>query len=359
MLYRSAKKGLALTGLLGLLLIINTCNKSNSEPLSPFRETEVTSHEFLWEIKQFGRPASSTLTDVAIINKDNIWAVGIIHTDETDRQDSLGNWVDPYNAIHWDGKEWTLKRIPFNACGAVKYPPINAIFCFSSDNIWFARDGSLTHFDGNMYLNDCHINSFLSGTITGLSGNENNMLYVVGAAGTIVHHNGAEWIKVDSGIQDGINDIYGYWSKDSSEKFKILCATGDAYDTPNGKLLSIEMDLSVEEFNWVNPTVVNSVWLNNTEEIFACGVGVWEYKKSQWRRFEDMPEVLWEQIRGAAANDVFLCGHVGYAAHFNGKNWKSYKLMDNALFKSIAIKDNLVVIVGASGEVVVGKRGTN
>ncbi|NOX65840.1 MAG: hypothetical protein GXO85_08580 [Chlorobi bacterium] len=73
---------------------------------------DTTSHNFAWETYTFGGVnGSSYLKDVAIINENNIWAVGEIHTEETDQFDSNGVWVKPYNAIHWDGSTWELKRI--------------------------------------------------------------------------------------------------------------------------------------------------------------------------------------------------------------------------------------------------------
>ena len=60
---------------------------------------DTTSHNFTWQTFEFGQHSSSTLYDVAIINENDIWAVGEIYMN-----DSLGN-PDPacYNAVHWDG----------------------------------------------------------------------------------------------------------------------------------------------------------------------------------------------------------------------------------------------------------------
>ncbi|MBK7500057.1 MAG: hypothetical protein IPI19_13445 [Ignavibacteriales bacterium] len=67
---------------------------------------DTTSHNFTWQTFEFGQHSSSTLYDVAIIDENNIWAVGEIYMN-----DSLGN-PDPtfYNVVHWDGQSWELKR---------------------------------------------------------------------------------------------------------------------------------------------------------------------------------------------------------------------------------------------------------
>lgn len=61
---------------------------------------DTTSHNFTWETFTFGGGSSSHFNDVAIINENNIWAVGEIHTEDTDKFDSNGVWIQPYNAVH-------------------------------------------------------------------------------------------------------------------------------------------------------------------------------------------------------------------------------------------------------------------
>jgi len=46
---------------------------------------DTTSHNFTWQTWTFGEHSSSRLYDVAIINENNIWAVGEIYM-----KDSLG-----------------------------------------------------------------------------------------------------------------------------------------------------------------------------------------------------------------------------------------------------------------------------
>ena len=76
---------------------------------------DTTSHNFTWQTFTFGgQGGSSTLFDVAIINENDIWAVGEMYV-----YDSTGAPV-LYNAVHWDGSKWELKRIKyFGQCSAV------------------------------------------------------------------------------------------------------------------------------------------------------------------------------------------------------------------------------------------------
>jgi hypothetical protein len=81
-----------------------------SNPVT-FTTLDTSSHNFTWQTFTFGEHSSSMLYDVAIINENDIWAVGEIYMN-----DSLGN-PDPqiYNAVNWNGQVWELKRIK-NKC---------------------------------------------------------------------------------------------------------------------------------------------------------------------------------------------------------------------------------------------------
>jgi len=80
--------------------------------------------------------------------------------------DSLGQTVR-YNAIHWDGAKWELKRIYYyGACSAVEYPTLKSIWAFSENDIVVTNGGSIGWFDGSTVNLDCGINPLLTGAIT-------------------------------------------------------------------------------------------------------------------------------------------------------------------------------------------------
>ena len=129
--------------------------KQKSDTLQ-VKALDTTSHDFSWQTFTFGDAdaGSSVFNDVAILNDTSIYAVGEIYL-----KDSLGN-PDPnaYNLVHWNGSMWKLKRIKTNACGGVDYPPIKTILAFSSNDILFAHiDGSITHYNGKEFINDCSL----------------------------------------------------------------------------------------------------------------------------------------------------------------------------------------------------------
>jgi len=70
---------------------------------------DTTSHEFQWQSIEFSSPyGGGALYDVAIINEDDIWAVGEIYSD------SAQPWL-PYNTVHWNGENWIKElKLSFN-----------------------------------------------------------------------------------------------------------------------------------------------------------------------------------------------------------------------------------------------------
>ena len=170
---------------------------------------DTTSHNFTFESWTFGENSSSVLYDVAIINENNIIAVGAIYMN-----DSLGQ-PDPnaYNVVRWDGSEWTIGRIAFTGGCHIIYPPIRAIWSFSENDIWFASGGSLVHYDGENYNNDCRMNSLLNGAINKIWGSSGNDLYVVGNNGTLIRFNGTLWVRRENVTNLNINDIWGDYNE--------------------------------------------------------------------------------------------------------------------------------------------------
>ena len=85
---------------------------------------DTSSHDFQWEVIEFPSPyGSGVLYDVAVIDENDIWAVGEIYSDSA--QPSL-----PYNAVHWDGSQWELRRIFYNDNRIIS--PIRGILFSSS-----------------------------------------------------------------------------------------------------------------------------------------------------------------------------------------------------------------------------------
>ncbi len=178
---------------------------------------DTTSHNFTWQIDTVGTH-SSVLLDVAIVNENDIWAVGKIHTAETDTFDSLGNWIPPYNAVHWDGSEWELKRITYDG----SFWTIESVFAFFSNDIWFS---AFVKWNGTNFIELPIPNVLIGYGINKIWGTSSTDFYVVGTQGLIAHYNGSGWHRIETGIEIPIQDVWGLTSSPKNEPQVIAVAS--------------------------------------------------------------------------------------------------------------------------------------
>ncbi|HEY6906225.1 MAG TPA: glucosyl transferase, partial [Ignavibacteriaceae bacterium] len=187
--------------------IIQSSNQSIfSDPLQ-FTTMDTTPHNFTWQSWTFGGQAGScTLYDVAIINENDIWAVGEIYLlDTLGQPDPL-----PYNAIHWDGNQWQIKRISVTHNGSSITPPLYGIFTFSAKDLWLSS-GVPIHGDGvnwtQYHLFDMGILSQEDGYLTKIWGGTATDIYFVRTLGTIAHYQNGQWSRIESGTEIPLSDI--------------------------------------------------------------------------------------------------------------------------------------------------------
>jgi hypothetical protein len=292
---------------------------------------DTTSHNFTWQTFTFGEHSSSVLYDVAIINENNIWAVGEIYMN-----DSVGN-PDPtiYNAVHWDGNEWELKRIPFTYNGQTFYSGIRAIFAFNENDIWFGV-ASLMHWNGTIYQS-ISTASFFPATVNKMWGTSSNDFYIVGTNGQIAHYNGTNWQRIESGTNANIVDISGI--QNAEGKYTKYCAADNV-------LLKIDGENAVSTINVEQGMFLNSVWAASNRIIYTAGSGVVLFKNNGWQTINS-PEInTIYRIKGQSINDI-----VGLSAnlsifHFNGYSWNSIQTDLNNIYLKILIKNNTIATVG-------------
>jgi hypothetical protein len=325
---------------------------------------DTTSHNFTWQSWTFGGQAGScTLYDVAIINENDIWAVGEIYLPDTT------GVPDPnaYNAVHWDGSQWGLKRIKTNACGGVEYPPIKAIFAFSSDNILFAHiDGSITHYNGIKFTNDCSLITQLDGSANKIWGISQNDYYVVSGNGFIAHYQNGQWSRIESGTDLNINDVWGDYDELKSV-YEINMIAAHHFEGPERKILTIKNNV-IEELPTINIADggLDAIWFKSQRKYFVVGNGIYSKMNisdsNSWNAsLDSLTPYYCYAVRGTALNNIFICGSFGESLHFNGRSWKSFRTTPgfyNTEFYDLAIKGELVVLVGQSfqsGFIAIGK----
>ncbi len=313
---------------------------------------DTTSHDFDWQVYTFGgQKGTSLFYDVAIIDENDIWVVGEIYTADTYTYDSLGNWIDPYNAAHWDGEKWTLTRILTNACGGVKYPPIRSVFNFDDGEIVFGHsDGSLTYYNGNVFKNDCATITQVNVTANKIWGISSDDFYVVGNKGMMAHYDGTGWTRIETGTELDIRDIWGV------EDHIMVVASN--YNSRARRILT----LKEKKFSSLPSTPVSSdissIWFGPDFRQYYISTGEGIFHKavlsaSSWRRisFAESSRYYLNRIRGLAGNDIFFVGHYGEVLHYNGLSFRSYRAYTDrgGVYNSLDVSKERIIAVGHDG----------
>lgn len=310
---------------------------------------DTTSHNFTWQTFEFGQHSSSILYDVAIIDENNIWAVGEIYIN-----DSLGN-PDPnlYNLIKWDGIIWKPERVLFNnSQGQSFLAPMKSIFAFNANDIWIGLD-QIIYWNGNTYNSIELPDAVFQSWINKIWGSNSNDLYLVGGGGSIAHYNGTSWTKIESGTSVNLLEIWG--AIDGS----TIWACGYTEDYGTSALIRIMNNLSEKIYegssnnqsngHYVGP--MSGVWLDNKYIVFLMtGAGIYIQKSSS--------EFLLEKeivkfnhgsygIDGTGPNNIFACGDE-FVGHWNGNSYVEYPELAEQLrtFYNVSVKENIVCAVG-------------
>ena len=307
---------------------------------------DTTGHDFDWQSFEFGgQKGSSDFYDVAIIDENDIWAVGEIYTADTYTYDSLGNWIDPYNAAHWDGEKWTLKRILFEFEGQQLFGKINSVFAFNKDDVWFGM-GSVIHWNGERYQSIKIPDTIFPSLANKIWGTSSSDLYIVGNDGLMAHYDGTRWRKIRSGTDLPIIDIWGV-KEPGKNKYKILAIASRLFSADPAALFEISGNRAEELETEGLPYSLTSVWSMNGRKWYLCGDGFYQndLRGSYWKKIENIPPILKESIRGDRFNNYFLVGHLGLLVHWNGLSWKDVSLNSNT-YQAVATKDDLVVATG-------------
>ena len=327
----------------------NEAIKSNNLHITTM---DTTSHDFIWESFTFGGVnGSSYLKDVAIINENDIWAVGEIHTAETDRwnEDST-KWVQPYNVVHWNGQKWELKRIMFYTfCNQGHKAPYEAraIFHFSDDITAITSGSQITYLENGIQKRiDC-----IPVSVNSIWGISSKDFYVVGQGGNIAHYNGSSWEKIESGTDLDFYDIYGQIYND----VPLIYAVAAKQSVSSDKAIVQIKNNSVKHLAVLGiPFSIRSIWFKPDKLLFIVGSGM--YKKynltstSSWIPFQEgITKYYLYSIDGENYNNIIACGSFGELLYFNGLNWVSYRNITSinaGALLSVKIKKNTIVAVG-------------
>lgn len=320
---------------------------------------DTTSHNFTWQTFIFDRLAgSSVLNDIAIIDENDIWVVGEIYM-----YDSLGN-PDPqvYNAVHWNGSKWEMKRISVFYRGNLITPPLYGIYAFNSTDIWLSS-GVPIHGDGvnwiQYHLFDMDILNKNDGYLTKIWGSSSSDTYYVGTLGTIAHYNGSNWTKIESGTELDIQDICGIKNTNTG-KTEIYCTVVDFFSN-DAKIIKVINNNKIEIIE-TNVGYIYSFWTQSGISFYLCGNKLYRNEMGNWKEVELDTSSPIIGISGNDYNDIYIIGANRFFSHFNGITWYAYpksNLSTLSEYTVIATTTNKIVAGGTSNskvEIMVGSK---
>ncbi len=324
----------------------------------PVTTMDTTSHNFSFQSWTFGTVGSSVLYDVAIINENNIWAVGEIMIADTSQ-----NGYTVYNAVHWDGNDWSLHKLYFYTIPGQQDTGVyeaRSILAFDENNIWITSGSQITKWDGirqtNRHSSPVYVNK--------LWGTDNNNIYAVGYNGQIARFNGTNWQRIESGTTLNINDIWGDFNEKTQE-WEILAVASNKFFNDGSKILKIENATVVELNKTGLPWSISSIWSSSGKKYYIGGDGLFTLNKinQDWIKVENFPPFYKDIIRGTSLNNLFVGGSNGLLSHFNGYSWKHYLGSEipyfTGRFLAGAINNNIIVATGWKEQksiVIIGKK---
>lgn len=319
----------------------------SSEPVNAVT-MDTTSHNFTWEVFEFGEHGNSVLRDVAIIDENNIWAVGAIYLkDSTGANDSKA-----YGVVHWNGENWTPKKLFYNNNSIIS--SIRGILILESNDIYLAA-GSIFHWNGvssNAEIVYSRQNlSHPDGTLEKVWGDASS-IYAVGNYGSIAHYNGTTWRKIESGTDVDLRDVWG------QENIVWVSGYEETGETVLIRIINLTAEIVFSENVRNNPSMFNgtirSIWSNSNRHLFLLtSTNLYRYSYGIDERIASIKEfgarrAWYERLRGNDVNDLLIGGYKSVVEHYNGKNFYEYIELNDEykIIFGLEIKERVAVVVG-------------
>ena len=314
--------------------------KSESDPVA-VHTMNITSHDIsYWDIDTLG--ISGGIYDLWIVSEDNIWAVGQIIAEDPDSSFD-GSGEEWFNAAHWDGEKWNLIRILNTAT-------LYSIWYFSESDIWVSS-GFPKHWDGQQWtmyhFQDMGLGIEVS--TEHIWASSPNNVYFVGWKGSIVHYNGSNFTKMESGTTCKLEDV---WGIDGNHIWAVGTESDNSRSVIlfyNGKTWNTLHDTNNERKCWSN-----SVWTDNPYLLFLNGGSgryLFDLMQEKLSKYESAGRWFGYDIYGTAYNDIFASTAGSEMLHYNGSTWYLYpevKAQFEDYFRIRAVKANDEIVV-ASG----------
>ena len=305
-----------------------------------------TSANFTWEIDTLGQPGNFLLA-VWGTDTNNVWAVGGINIPGY-----------PTTIIHWNGTEWEPFTFPDGGA--------NAIYGFNENDIWvvgeYSNRGFIGHYkDGEWteYRSDYfYSRGDTVYALWGVWGASPDDVWAVGYNGTIVHWDGENWDKVESGTKEHIVGISGV---SATEIYAVTYSNNSSVLLFDGSNWSNIQD----EVGIYNTKLVTPLFFKNGNGV-VVGRKVVMKKNTVWQEQTEIPSTAaWGFVGGTNSNDIIILGVVSLTSsqimHYNGDAWERIIINGNTTIPSytrgVQLFKKKVFIVGENNNHVIIYRG--
>jgi len=332
--------------LVATLVWLVSCAKP-APPQPPDNSADITSHAFRWQVDTIGAEGSY-LYDVCIINDTCAYAVGTLFPRDSSGRSNQG---DLHNAAIWNGKTWTMIKVPYLYQGKPIYNSIHAVFGFGPNDIWFGGNG-LEHWDGQGFSNEDAVNSFWAGhEMNKMWGSSDNDLYIVGDGGTAVHFDGS-WHGITSGTTLPFQDIWGGVAANGQQQ--VLAIASDRFGLGGKYIVSLSGNSFTQLPDSIaTPISLSGIWFIPNQKYYLAGYEIYEKNlltDPVWQTdlFSYQINKYKFAVRGNGTNDVVEVGENGTVSHYNGSTWRLYSELENTTDRllSVSIKGDEIVAVG-------------
>ena len=326
---------------------------------------DTTSHNFTWTIDTFGT-YYTILRDVEIVDENNIWVVGTIRDSIPDSSGAI-TIKETYNAAHWNGSEWILFSIYHGAL------ELDDIIYFEEDDIWVCG-GSPLHWNGSVWtlyhLWNLGVLNEDEGGVYHAWGTSSNNMYFVGSYGSIVHYDGTEFTKIESGTDINLYSVSGT----PDGEYVFVCGRNSTSDSIILQIHNQEIKTiyTGNSFNTLPAGAPRVTYVYGDTAYFASAISVFKYNY-----LTDESDVVYDSnhyesisakgLYVKSPNDLFMCGSRSEFIHYNGSSWSSdFSVWGQFGYQGVGtygldVKDDTVVIVGKCfgalrGLIAIGKR---
>jgi hypothetical protein len=154
---------------------------------------------------------------------------------------------------------------------------------------------------------------------------------------------------VESGTQAEVKDVWGATDPVTGSR-TILCAVSNQFEPGDRRILRITSQGTVDSLQWRSDRRASSIWFESERQVFVTGGGVFIGRTDgNWVEQTTIPLYYTYRVRGAARNDVHVCGGFGLVAHWNGVSWRVWENTGAFIWYSGSASTTRFVAVGQTG----------